>query len=78
MRNAGISIELLIEYVSLVLQGEETTQARKQILIDQEEELKKKIETMQETLKFLKHKINVYEDEILKYEEELISKDNNN
>jgi len=37
MRGAGIQVEALIEYVSLFQQGEDTTEARKQILIEQRE-----------------------------------------
>lgn len=79
MRNAGVSIESMIEYVSLFMQGECTKDVRKQILLDQQEELEQKIKGMQETLGYLKHKINVYEDHILKYEEQLVpDKKNNN
>lgn len=70
MRNAGVSIESMIEYVSLFLEGNNTQDARKQILLNQQEELESKILSMQETLRYLKHKIDVYEDHILKYEKE--------
>ena len=39
MRAAGIQVEALIEYVSLFQQGEETSEARKQILLEQRERL---------------------------------------
>lgn len=70
MRNAGISIESMIEYVSLFMQGKNTQDARKEILINQQKELEKKIENMQETLGYLNHKIDVYEEHIIKYEEQ--------
>ena len=35
MRSAGLPIEVLIEYVALVQQGDKTIEARKEILIDQ-------------------------------------------
>lgn len=70
MRNAGVSIEAMIEYVALFLEGNNTQDARKQILLNQQEELEIRIKSMQETLGYLKHKINVYEDHILKYEKE--------
>ena len=72
MRGAGVSIESMIEYVSLFIEGENTKDARKQILLDQQDELERKIKEMQETLGYLKHKIDVYEERILKYEEQLI------
>ena len=44
MRGAGIQVEALIEYVSLFQQGEDTTEARKQILIEQRELLLERME----------------------------------
>ena len=46
MRGAGIQVEALIEYVSLFQQGEDTTEARKQILIEQRELLLERMEEM--------------------------------
>ena len=39
MRSAGLPIEVLIEYYNLVQQGDETVEARKQILLDQRDQL---------------------------------------
>ncbi len=61
MRNAGIQVEALIEYVDLVQQGDVTRDARKQILLEQRELLQAKITEMQETLRFLDTKIDRYE-----------------
>lgn len=61
MRNAGIQVEALIEYVDLVQQGDITRDARKQILLEQRDLLQAKIEEMQETLRFLDAKIDRYE-----------------
>lgn len=47
---AGIQVEALIEYVSLFQQGEDTTEARKQILIEQRELLLERMEEMRQTL----------------------------
>ena len=71
MRNAGLSIEVLVEYVSLVQQGDHTSEARKQILINQRDEIVHKIEKMQKTLDLLNHKIEVYEDLLVKREKEI-------
>src|SRR6266540_6415845 len=37
MRGAGLPVEVLIEYVALVQQGDKTIEARKEILIEQRE-----------------------------------------
>jgi DNA-binding transcriptional MerR regulator len=55
MRNAGLPIEVLTEYVDLVQQGDHTNAARKQILIDQRDALIHKMEEMQETLDMLNY-----------------------
>ncbi len=46
MRSAGLPIEVLIEYVSLFREGDNTLEARKDLLIEQRELLCKKIEDM--------------------------------
>ena len=71
MRAAGLPIEVLIEYYALVQQGDETIEARKQILQKQRAQLVTKIAEMQETLDLLNHKIQVYENAVLKKEQEL-------
>jgi DNA-binding transcriptional MerR regulator len=71
MRNAGLPIEILTEYVALVQQGDHTNEARKQISIDQRDELVRKMEDMQKTLDLLNYKIEVYEDLLLKKETEI-------
>ena len=60
MRGAGLQIEALIEYVSLFQQGDETSDARKAILIEQREQLAERITQMQQTLKRLDSKIENY------------------
>ena len=72
MRAAGLPIEVLIEYYALVQQGDETIEARKQILQKQRAQLVTKMAEMQETLDLLNHKIQVYENAVLKKEEDLI------
>lgn len=71
MRNAGLTIEVLTEYVELVQQGDHTNEARKQILIDQREEIIRKMEEMQKTLDVLNYKIEVYENALSEKEKEL-------
>lgn len=73
MRSAGLPIEALIEYVGLVQQGDHTIEARKVILKEQRELLVARMKEMQKTLDVLNHKIEVYENAVLKKEKELIN-----
>ncbi|OGN92894.1 MAG: transcriptional regulator [Chloroflexi bacterium RBG_13_50_21] len=72
MRSAGLPIEVLTEYIKLVQQGDQTIEARKEILKEQQEQLSAKMEEMQKTLDMLDHKIMVYENAVLKTEKEII------
>jgi DNA-binding transcriptional MerR regulator len=72
MRSAGLPIEVLIEYVGLVQQGDKTMEARKEILKEQREQLLARMKEMQETLDLLNYKISVYENAVLKREQELL------
>ncbi len=75
MRNAGLPIEALTEYISLVLQGDQTIDARKEILKVQRELLVTRMNEMQKTLQILDTKISVYEGTLLKKEKEMVQKD---
>ena len=72
MRGAGLPVEVLIEYVGLVRQGDKTIEARKEILKEQRERLAVRIDEMQKTLELLDYKIGVYENAVLKKEKELL------
>ena len=72
MRSAGLPVEILIDYVTLVQQGDKTIEARKDILIEQRQLLMDKMSKMQKTLDILNHKIEVYEKAVLKKEKEMI------
>lgn len=76
MRSAGLPIEALIEYVTLFQQGESTIATRKELLIEQREQLKKRLEDMQKTLERLNTKIAGYDTGILKVEKTLRMQDN--
>ncbi len=69
MRGAMVSIESLVEYVSLFSQGTATQEARKAILTEEYEALLSRIEVMQKGADRLKYKIEHY-DEIMKKSEE--------
>lgn len=73
MRKAGLTIEVLLEYVELYRRGEETVAARKDLLIEQRSQLMAKMEIMQNSIDKLNYKIEVYEDAFLKREKELLS-----
>jgi DNA-binding transcriptional MerR regulator len=72
MRSAGLPIEVLIEYFGLVQKGDQTIEARKEILKEQRELLAARMKEMQKTLDILDHKIEVYENAVLKKEKEMI------
>ncbi len=72
MRGAGLPVEVLIEYMALVQQGDQTMEARKGILIEQRDLLAARMAEMQKTLDRLNYKINVYENALLKKEQEML------
>ncbi|MDF2530983.1 MAG: transcriptional regulator, MerR family [Clostridia bacterium] len=61
MRGAGLPIEVLIDYVALFQQGDETIEARKELLIEQHKQLVIKMEDMKKTIERLNYKIARYE-----------------
>ncbi len=73
MRKAGLPVKTLIEYVKLFQMGNETIEARKQLLIEQRDILKKRIIDMKNTLDHLNVKIRRYEEVIVPIEDELKS-----
>jgi DNA-binding transcriptional MerR regulator len=72
MRGAGLPIEVLIEYMDLVQQGDQTVEARREILVEQRAQLAARMEEMQKTLDRLNYKIEVYEKALLKKEREML------
>jgi MerR family transcriptional regulator, aldehyde-responsive regulator len=72
MRSAGLPIEVLIEYVGLVQQGDRTIASRKEILKEQRQLLAGRMAQMQKTLDLLDHKIEIYENAVLTKEKEII------
>ena len=70
MRNAGLSIEALIDYVAMFQRGNETVKSRKNLLIEQRELLVERIESMKATLERLDMKIDGYEERCLIKEQE--------
>ena len=72
-RNAGVSIETLIEYMRLYKQGDSTLEARKQLLISQREIMQKRLDEIQETFERLNFKIDNYEKLLIEREKELLN-----
>jgi DNA-binding transcriptional MerR regulator len=71
MRSAGLSIEILIEYVSLFQQGSSTIGARKELLVEQRKQIAEKINELQTTLSYLDKKIVGYEEHMTPLEDQL-------
>ena len=65
MRNAGLPIEVLIEYVKLFQKGDETIAARKELLTEQRKLLIEKMEDMKNTIERLDYKIESYEQAVM-------------
>ena len=72
MRAAGLPIDVLIDYVGLVQQGDGTIEARKEILKAQREQLAARMSEMQKTLDLLDRKIEGYENALLKKEKAML------
>ena len=72
MRGAGLSIEVLTQYIALYAKGNRTLQKRKNLLVAERDRLKERIEQMQQTLKRLNDKIDVYEQRIVACEKKLL------
>lgn len=70
MRDSGIQVEALIDYVALFQQGEATAADRKRILIEQRDRLAERLRLMSETLNRLNLKIEHYEEIIIPAEKE--------
>lgn len=62
MRSAGLSIEVLTQYISLFNQGNKTAKARKELLVEQRKKLLEKQEDINRTIKRLDYKIEIYDD----------------
>jgi MerR family transcriptional regulator, aldehyde-responsive regulator len=71
MRSAGLPIEVLIDYVALFQKGDETMEARKDLLIEQRYQLAIKVEEMKKTLERLDNKIVRYENLVVEKEKGL-------
>lgn len=62
MRQAGMSIEKLLEYMNLFQQGRKTVTLRKELLQEQKKELEQTKEELNATIDKLTYKIKLYEE----------------
>lgn len=62
MHGANVSIEALIEYMQLLEEGDATLETRKQILIEQRDEARRRLERIQTGLDRLDYKIAHYDE----------------
>lgn len=61
MRSAGLSVEVLKEYVRLAQQGDSTCEARRALLMQQRKQLVAQMQVIQETVERLDYKIAFYD-----------------
>ena len=77
MRTSGVSIEGIKKYVDLFNEGGHTISERKQILVEQLNELTLQVENLQTVVTYLKNKIENYEETLVKREMEQRQKSKN-
>ena len=64
MRSAGVSVEMLIEYVRLFQEGDSTITARRDLLMEARVEVQKQLDKYQATMDKLNYKISRYEEAV--------------
>lgn len=70
MRSSGLPIEMLIEYRTLYEKGNQTINARKDLLIEQHKLLISKMEDMKSTIARLENKIERYKNGLMVIDED--------
>lgn len=71
MRNVGIPVDVLTEYVRLALSGDETFEEHKEILTEQRDKLATQIAEIQKTFELLNNKISFYDEPLIEIEKTL-------
>lgn len=64
MRSAGVPVELLIDYVKLAQEGDDTFQERRDVLMEARAEVEEQLNKYKETLERLDYKISKYDEAI--------------
>lgn len=77
-RKAGMSVEALIEYISLLEEGEGTERERLRILTEQRDEMDDRIYELNQARERLNYKIENYENIIQKHEQKLFTESEEN
>ena len=77
MRNSGMSIESIIEYIKLYKKGDATLEARKQLLISHRDAMQEKLDELQTTVNKLNKKIENYEHQMAVREKDMLKKKEN-
>ena len=72
-RKAGMSVEALIEYISLLEEGEGTERERLRLLTEQRDEMDDRIYELNQARERLNYKIENYENIIQKHEQKLLT-----
>lgn len=67
LKNAGLSIESLIEFSQLEQDDTDTTVAKKEILQEQLDKLNEKIVEMEKTRNVLKYKLDTYDERLANF-----------
>lgn len=62
MRNAGLPVEMLIDYVRLFQEGDGTFQARRDLLAEARQDIQEEMDKLRETAQLLDYKISRYEE----------------
>ena len=78
MRNSGMSIESIIEYIKLYNKGDATLEARRQLLVSQRDAMQEKLNDLQATVDKLNKKIENYGNQMSVHEKDMLKTKNNN
>lgn len=70
-RKAGLSVEALIDYISLLQSGEDNAEARLAILVEQRSVLENRIYELNQALERLNYKIDNYTNKVIPREKNL-------
>lgn len=77
-RKAGMSVEALMEYISLLEEGEGTERERLRLLTEQRDEMDDRIYELNQARERLNYKIENYENIIQKHEQKLFTESEEN
>lgn len=78
LRHAGVHVEMIIDYVQLVAQGDRKIPARINLLKEAKIEIEDSIATLTTTLEHLQYKIDHYDTHMVTLENKLINRNEEN